>query len=195
MGPVVVIIGYFLGSFLPAVLVIQYCTGKTPWEIDENPGAAGAWRVGGPFFGIVTGVFDVLKGIIPVSMAHRLGLDGFWFTAAACAPVIGHNWSIFYRFQGGRGLSTATGVLLRLSWNEMAPACVVGIIAGLITKWTPMVGIVGFPLGLILMLIVSVDRQKVMTALCVVCVSVIRQIPWLVGKVSSAISSRDKAEK
>ena len=182
--------GYLLGSILPAVVFVRQRTGKTPWEMGDNPGSAGVWRLAGPGYGILTGIFDVVKGVLPVTIASHLGVEGWWFAASACAPVIGHNWSVFYGFQGGRGLATALGALLSISWSEMALACIAGILASLITKWTPMLGVVAFPTGLVLMIRRGAERHRVVAAVSVMVVVVLRQLPWLVSKLLGKGSQR-----
>ncbi len=182
--------GYLLGSFLPAVVFVKHRIGQTPWEIGENPGSAGVWRLTGPPYGILTGAFDIAKGILPVTVARQLGMEGWWFVASVCAPVIGHNWSIFYGFRGGRGLATAIGALLCVSWSEMAPACVAGIIASLITKWTPMLGVVAFPTGLILMMRREVEHDRIFAAVSVIFLLILRQLPWLIEKVQDTSLGR-----
>lgn len=182
-GVMVVTGGYLLGSILPAVWFVRCRTGKMPWEMGDNPGTAGVWRLAGPGYAIFTGVFDIAKGIVPLAIARGLGLEGLWLTASACAPVIGHNWPVFHRFRGGRGLATASGALLYIAWNEMLPAYLFGILAAYRKKWAPMAGVVAFPVGMALMFIRSVDRQRILTALCVMLVVLLRQVPWLVEKI------------
>ncbi len=182
LGVLTVAGGYLLGSVLPAVWFVKRQTGKTPWEMGDNPGAAGVWRMVGPQWAVFTAAFDIGKGTIPVVMARCLNLKGLWLAASACAPVVGHNWSLFYGFQGGRGLATATGALLNLSWGEIWPAYILGILIAYWRKWAPAIGIVAFPVGLTLMLARSVDSSIVLAGLCVVLVVLLRQVPWLVSR-------------
>ena len=64
----------------------------------------------------------------------------------------------------------------------MLPAYLFGILAAYRKKWAPMAGVVAFPVGMALMFIRSVDRQRILTALCVMLVVLLRQVPWLVEK-------------
>lgn len=180
MGLMVVVAGYLLGSVLPAVWFVKRRTGKAPLELGDNPGGAGVWRQAGPGPAVVTTVFDLAKGILPLAAAERLGIGGYWLAAAACAPVVGHSWSVFNGFKGGKGLAASTGALLYLSWREMLPAYALGAVVGLWKKWVPAVGIVALPVGLGLMLAHSVDPERVLIALSIVVLLVLRQVPWVV---------------
>ncbi|MBI2734319.1 MAG: glycerol-3-phosphate acyltransferase [Aquabacterium sp.] len=54
----------------------------------------------------------MLKGYIPVVIALRLGLDTVTVTAVGLGAFIGHLWPVFFKFEGGKGVATAAGVLL-----------------------------------------------------------------------------------
>lgn len=195
MGVITVAGGYLLGSFLPAVWFVKRSTGKTPWEMGDNPGAAGVWRLAGPKCAIFTAAFDIVKGVIPLTMARYLNLEGMWLAASACAPVVGHNWSLYHGFRGGRGLATSAGVLLNLSWSEMWPSYILGIIIAYWRKWAPVIGVVAFPVGLVFMLARCVERHKIIIAVCVMLVVLVRQIPWVVRQVNQWCAHRDRAAR
>ena len=162
--------GYLLGSVLPAVWIVRRKTGKSPWELGDNPGGSGVWRLAGPIAGVSTILFDIIKGVIPVALAQKADLQGFWFIAVACSPVIGHNWPVFTGFKGGRGFACATGILLFLAWREMLPAYLVGVLFG-------------FPLGLSLMYFRSVPLLTVIASVAVMLLVGVRQIPWFITNV------------
>lgn len=175
--------GYLLGSVLPAVWIVRRKTGESPWELGDNPGGSGVWRLAGPIAGVSTILFDIIKGVIPVALAQKADLQGFWFIAVACSPVIGHNWPVFTGFKGGRGFACATGILLFLAWREMLPAYLVGVLCGLRKRWVPAIGVVGFPLGLSLMYFRSVPLLTVIASVAVMLLVGVRQIPWFITNV------------
>lgn len=107
-------------------LVASYICGALPWSVwlgalffhidprqqrDRNPGATNAFRAAGWRLGVPVLALDFLKAGIPVALAHWLvGFPDqqlFWI---ALMPTIGHAFSIFLRFRGGRGLATMFGV-------------------------------------------------------------------------------------
>ncbi len=182
MAWLVVLGGYVLGSILPAEWLVRRRTGHTPHELGDNPGGAGAWRLAGPVAGITTILFDLAKGALPVAAADRLGLSGGWLAAAAVAPVAGHNWPFYRPWKGGRGLGAATGALFVLAFRSVLPAYVVGAAAALWRRWVPTVGIVAFPLGLVLMVWHDVPADRVGAAMAVMLAVAVRQLPWVLNQ-------------
>jgi len=113
---------YLLGSVPAAYLVARlrgidlkrYGTGQL--------GAGNLWRLTSWRFGLLAGVFDFSKGLVMVWVAELLGLSIAQQLAVGSAAIIGHNWPIFLRFNGGRGVGTTLGVIVILPIiNEMTP--------------------------------------------------------------------------
>jgi glycerol-3-phosphate acyltransferase PlsY len=111
---------YLIGSLSFAVIVSRLMGLSDPRTYGSgNPGATNVLRSGNRTAAILTLVFDALKGYLPVlaaviwGPAHGLG-EG---TAAlvGLAAFLGHLWPVFFRFQGGKGVATAAGVLLGLN--------------------------------------------------------------------------------
>jgi glycerol-3-phosphate acyltransferase PlsY len=63
---------------------------------------------------IAIGFLDWLKGIIPITLASVWGFDDSALVLAGLATVIGHDWSIYLNFKGGRGMATTVGLLFAL---------------------------------------------------------------------------------
>ena len=178
MGWFVIVGGYLLGSLLPAQWAVRRRTGRTPHELGDNPGGAGAWRLAGPMAGVLVTLFDIAKGVVPVAAAEALGLGDGWLAAAAVAPVAGHNWPFHQRFRGGRGLGPATGALFWLAWRQMLPAYILGALAAWRRRWMPMVGVVAFPVALVLMGLSAVPPERLQAAVLVMLAVAVRQLPW-----------------
>ncbi len=83
-----------------------------------NPGATNVLRTGNKLAAILTLLGDAFKGWLPVWLVvhfgARFGLDGTAIALAAIAVFLGHVFPIFFRFQGGKGVATAAGVLLAI---------------------------------------------------------------------------------
>ncbi len=83
---------------------------------DGNPGSFNVFRAGGRFWGVTAVLLDFLKGVIPVSLAYfRVGMEGWELTAVALAPILGHAFSPFLKFRGGKALAVTFGVWCGLS--------------------------------------------------------------------------------
>lgn len=133
---VVIVISYLIGSFSSAFLI-----GKIFRNIDiryygsGNSGATNALRVMGFKLGALTFVFDVLKGIITILLARNILPSTSGDMIAGLFAVIGHNWPIFIKFKGGKGVATSAGVLLMLNWHSFLLAALFGITIVIISKY------------------------------------------------------------
>jgi len=110
-----IIFGYLLGSIPTA-----YIAGRVLKGIDLRAHGSGTvsgsmvWEHVGHWVVVPVGLFDVAKGAIPTWLALQLDLGVFIAVLAGFAAVIGHNWPVFLRFIGGRGLGSMLGMLLVL---------------------------------------------------------------------------------
>lgn len=98
---------------------------------DGNPGATNVGRAGGRRIGALAAFLDILKGAFPVGLAVAWGIDGWALVPVALAPTIGHCWSPWLRFRGGKGTATAYGALLVLT----PPVGPVLLPAALVLAW------------------------------------------------------------
>jgi glycerol-3-phosphate acyltransferase PlsY len=107
---------YFVGAIPFGVIIAQGIYKVNIRELgSRNTGATNVWRVIGPKAGSTTLALDFLKGFLPVLLA-RLFFHGYLGTAvySGLAAIIGHNWSIFLKGSGGKGVATSAGVFFAL---------------------------------------------------------------------------------
>ncbi|MFN4226553.1 MAG: glycerol-3-phosphate acyltransferase [Candidatus Ratteibacteria bacterium] len=111
-----VIVGYIVGSISFAYLFTYFLTGKDIRTIGTgNPGAANVARSVGKKWGIIVWIADTTKGIFPITLAHYYGITNFIIlTLIGSSAIIGHCYSIFLKFKGGKGAATTGGVILYL---------------------------------------------------------------------------------
>lgn len=104
---------------------------------DGNPGAANAFRTGNKLVGLLVLLLDISKAAAPVGWAYfNLGIRGIPMVLIAIAPILGHVFSPFLNFRGGKALATALGVWIGLTiWKLSLPA-IVGALIG-IALFTP----------------------------------------------------------
>jgi acyl phosphate:glycerol-3-phosphate acyltransferase len=130
---ILVIASYLLGS-VPTGLLLGKALGVDIRAAGSgNIGATNVYRTLGRKVGIITLLGDCLKGLIPVLAAHWLGLPDIWTAAAGCAAFLGHVYTVFLRFKGGRGVATALGVFLGTS--PLAVLAAIGVFALVLWKW------------------------------------------------------------
>ena len=116
-----VIIGsYLIGSISSAYLVTKLLKGIDIRKIGTgNSGAANVFYEVGHLPGILVGILDILKGVLPVWLALILNVPESVIVIAAVSVVLGHNWSIFLRFQGGAGFAPILGIAFFLVPREI----------------------------------------------------------------------------
>ena len=109
----VAVIAYLIGSFPTAYVIGKYTRGiDVSRNGTGNIGAMNAYEVtGSKTIGITVVIIDMLKGLI-VTFGTQYEFGITIALAAAFFAVLGHNYSIFMKFKGGRGLATAAGALL-----------------------------------------------------------------------------------
>lgn len=108
-----IIIGYLLGTFPTAYIVTRRHLGKDIREIGGgNVGGLNTFREVGVRQGILVGVVDFIKGALAVLIAyHLLDVEPVFVMLAGLASVVGHNWMIWLKFTGGKGMAAAFGAL------------------------------------------------------------------------------------
>ena len=110
-GAVAAVLAFLLGAVNPATILARVLGKDLTHSGSGNPGATNAGRVLGVRWGVVVGVLDVLKGLVPVVVAHEL-LGPVVALVVGLAVVLGHIWSPFLRGHGGKGVATSLGAIL-----------------------------------------------------------------------------------
>jgi acyl phosphate:glycerol-3-phosphate acyltransferase len=114
-----VVAAYLIGSLSFAVIVSRAFGLPDPHTYGSgNPGATNVLRTGRKAAALLTLVGDAGKGWLAVWLALRylpeLGVEQRWAAACAIAVFVGHVFPVFHRFRGGKGVSTAAGILLAI---------------------------------------------------------------------------------
>lgn len=143
----VLIISYLLGSIPSAFLLTRLITGKDVRQYGSgNVGATNATRVMGFSYGVLVGAMDILKGYLAVMVAQTLlagNISIYFVLLAALLAIIGHNWSVFLNFTGGKGVATTFGVILRLLPSLFLVYAVIWLLLVLISKYVSLASIIG----------------------------------------------------
>lgn len=107
-----------------------------------NIGATNVLRVLGKGPGSLVLLLDALKGWLPVVLARGLGLSSGWVVGIGMCAVLGHIYSPFVRFRGGKGVATSLGVLLGLSPLVAGLSLLAFAIPVALTRWVALGSIV-----------------------------------------------------
>jgi glycerol-3-phosphate acyltransferase PlsY len=120
-----VIAAYLIGSVSFAVVVSKLFALPDPHSYGSgNPGATNVLRTGNKLAAALTLVGDGAKGWLAVFLATQFGpradTEPLALAAVALAGFVGHLFPVFHRFQGGKGVATAAGIMLALDWRLAA---------------------------------------------------------------------------
>ncbi len=115
------LLAYLIGSLSFAVIVSRLMGLNDPRSYgSKNPGATNVLRSGNKAAAAITLLLDALKGWVPVVLVKWFGADyglaDGTVAAVGLAAFLGHLYPVFFRFQGGKGVATAAGVLIGISW-------------------------------------------------------------------------------
>lgn len=144
-----IIIAYLLGA-----IPFAYIAGRLKKGIDirnmggGNVGTTNALREIGTGTGLLVFAGDVLKGVLAILMAQWLGVSIIIVFIAGLAAVIGHNWSVFIKFGGGKGGATVIGIFLALAPVATAIAFGIMLIVAFLTsnlRLSMMAGFIALP--------------------------------------------------
>lgn len=146
-----VLAAFLVGSLNPATGVARLLGKDLSTTGSGNPGATNAGRVLGRKWGVLVGVLDVLKGLVPTLVAgHLFGAHAAY--AVGIAAVLGHIWSPFLRGRGGKGVATTLGAVLGVHPWVALVVVVVFVVAVALTRWVA----AGSIFGAVSMLVVAV---------------------------------------
>jgi acyl-phosphate glycerol 3-phosphate acyltransferase len=134
---------YLLGSISSAIIFCQLAGLPDPRENgSKNPGATNVLRIGGRLSALGVLLFDVLKGMLPVAIAFRLGLEPSEIGFIALAACLGHVFPIFFHFRGGKGVATALGALIPFGMEISELALATWLITFLISRYSSLSAVI-----------------------------------------------------
>ncbi|MBP6407137.1 MAG: glycerol-3-phosphate 1-O-acyltransferase PlsY [Fusobacteriaceae bacterium] len=154
-----VIISYLLGS-LPNGLYVANLKGiDIRNEGSKNTGATNVFRVMGAKFGILVLILDALKGFIPLFIAEKFGVTGNSLVLIGITAVIGHTFSPFLNFKGGKGVATSLGIFLYLAPIPMLITLLMFFVVVGITKYVSLGSVLASVMLPLLILIMPVNEK------------------------------------
>lgn len=139
---IIIILSYIIGSFPTSIIL-----GKTLKGIDVrdygsgNAGATNAFRVFGWKIGLITAIVDIFKGFVATFWIAQLGSENIesMMLIAGASAILGHTFTIFAGFRGGKGVATATGMLIAL-FPIALPICFVVFLITIFTTGQVAIG-------------------------------------------------------
>lgn len=153
----IVLLSYLIGSIPNSIIVSKLVKGIDIRDYGSgNAGGTNVYRILGWKYGLLVILLDALKGALAVIFVARLHYGNMPFEnatpfddftliqiIAGLAAVVGHIWTIFAGFRGGKGIATALGMLLTIITVDMLVAIAVFILVVLLTKYISLGSILG----------------------------------------------------
>ena len=131
MAIIVLLLAYVFGSIPAGAWVSRLYKVDIQKVGSGNTGATNVFRTLGAIPGLTVLIFDVLKGGIAVLIARLFGVENWLLGGVAVAAVLGHNYSMFLGFKGGKGVATSFGTMLFVS----PLVALFGVPVFLVTVW------------------------------------------------------------
>lgn len=151
------LLALLLGS-MPFAVWLTNLTGRDARAVgDGNPGATNALRAGGLWIGLIAYLLEFSKAAAPVGLAYQVyGIRGWAMAAIAFAPTLGHAFSPFLKFKGGKALATALGAWIGLTLWKVPLVALIGITVWYLllknSGWAVVLTLAGIAIYLLLVL-------------------------------------------
>ena len=195
-----VVAAFWLGACPFSVLVGHWLLGKDIRDYgDGNPGAANVFRAGGRKAGSLALILDVGKGVPCVALALFLDLSELVVMAVALSAILGHAFSPFLQWRGGKAIAVTFGVLLALPQHEILIAFAFFMVLGFlfieVDAWTTMFGATG---TLVYLAITRGSSWESLFMLCVLAILAVKHfeelhtIPGTKGRLVNWLQSRGR---
>jgi glycerol-3-phosphate acyltransferase PlsY len=147
----IAIFSFILGSIPFGYLIAKYKGINIREHGSGNIGATNVYRTIGKKEGVLTLFFDLAKGLVCVLAARLIFNDEpiFWYIAAIFS-VFGHDFSLFLKFKGGKGVATSYGVTLALSFYSSLIGMIIWIVILIKTKYSSLAALLSFSISTLL---------------------------------------------
>ena len=170
----ILVTAYLLGSIPFGYLLVRFFRKEDIRAIGSgNIGATNVARSGSKGLGIATLLLDCLKAFAAVAIARHFAPGNFELAAlAAVAAILGHCFPVWLKFRGGKGIASALGVYLALSWPTGLCALGVFILVTLISRYVSLGSIAGAAILPLFFLLFTPDHSPTVVS-CVLFISLL----------------------
>jgi len=170
---VLLVISFILGS-IPFGIIIAKAKGVDLKKVGSgNIGATNVLRSLGKWPAILTLLGDVLKGTAAVAIGRYLGVGPVYEGLAGISAILGHNFSLFLGFRGGKGVATSLGVLSIYSPQTALVTFIIWLVVVIFTKYSSLGAIVSFVLLPINILLFN-GKERLLAAVLISILIIIR---------------------
>jgi len=162
--PIAAVVGYLLGA-IPFGLILTRLAGQGDIRRigSGNIGATNVLRTGKKGLAAATLLLDGAKGAVAVLLLA--GYDANGALVAGFAAVIGHNFPVWLKFKGGKGVATTLGVLLAAAWPVGLAACATWLAAAFLTRISSLAALIGLAASPLYALWLATPRTAALAAI------------------------------
>ncbi|HHY70415.1 MAG TPA: glycerol-3-phosphate 1-O-acyltransferase PlsY [Thermoanaerobacterales bacterium] len=172
-------IAFIIASYLVGSISFAYYICKIFYSIDirqygsGNPGSTNVLRVLGKKPALIVFTADLLKGFTMVSLGRLLGGESLALLSAI-AVVVGHDWSVFLNFKGGKGIATSFGIIIGISPKVGLILFIIGISVIYISRYVSLGSISAAILLPIILTVLKYPLTHIITGLILGIIAVYR---------------------
>jgi len=141
----ILLLAYLIGAFPTAYLAGKWIKGIDIREHgSRNVGATNVFRCVGKGWGVLVLLLDIMKGVLAVTLwGYWMVLSPMFLLICGVTVVCGHNWTIFLKFKGGKGVATTLGIFLGLFPLTVLYSLLIAIFLIIVTGYVSVGSIVG----------------------------------------------------
>ncbi|NOZ53992.1 MAG: glycerol-3-phosphate 1-O-acyltransferase PlsY [Gammaproteobacteria bacterium] len=163
-----VCLAYLMGSLSTAIIVSRLMGLPDPrTQGSHNPGATNMLRIGGKKAAAITLFGDAIKGFIPVLIAQALQAPNVNLAVIGLTAFLGHLYPIFFAFKGGKGVATAIGVIVAISWQVSLALVATWAIVARLFKFSSMAALTAACLAPLFFWIIESDVALVLMSIII----------------------------
>ena len=181
---IIAIISYLIGSLNFSIIISKIISGKDIRESGSgNAGATNMLRTHGKKMGVLVLLLDVAKGIAAIYLAALAALflfpegadairNSLPYIAGVCV-ILGHNFPLYFKFKGGKGVATSLGVVMMLDWRVGLIVMIIALAIMAATRYVSLGSIIGGGLYIVIEIVKMITRSADFSAIQLICVIII----------------------
>lgn len=174
MMPALTIISFIIGS-IPTGLLIAKAKGIDLRKVGSgNIGATNVLRAVGKEAALFTLLGDIVKGVVPVAIGKSFGVGVFDAGILGISAILGHNFSLFLKFKGGKGVATSIGVLLAFSPHVALFTITLWLLTARWTRYSSLSALIAFGLLPLSIYMLDYSNEKMIIAIVITVLIFIR---------------------
>ena len=162
-------LGYFIGSIPFGLIITKIILSKDIRNIGSgNIGATNVLRTGNKFAALLTLLFDILKGIVPIIFLNQFISENISVLSGLFA-ILGHCFPVWLKFRGGKGIATTIGVIFLLNWMSGCFLILLWLIIAFFTKISSLAAILSIIFNIFFIIYINSQHDYIIFLISIIC--------------------------